>query len=134
MSTLLLDTDVFSYLFKNHALADHYRPHVKGHTLAISFMTVAELFQGAFRAEWGMKQTERLESRIASYVVVPSSNAISKRWGEVRFIRRAQPISSEDAWIAAAALQEDWPLVTHNARDFHGIPGLTIITESPRRL
>ena len=130
MSTLLLDTDMFSYLLKDHPLAEAYRPHVKGHTLANSFMTVAELFQGAFRAGWGTKQIERLESRIASYVLVPSSNAMSKRWGEVRFIRRAQPISPEDAWIAAAALQEDWPLVTHNARDFHGIPGLTIITES----
>ena len=129
MSTLLLDTDVFSYLFKDHPLADPYQPHVKGHTLAISFMTVAELFQGAFRAGWGTKQIERLESRIASYVVIPSSNAMSKRWGEVRFIRRAQPISPEDAWIAAAALQGDWPLVTHNAGDFHGIPGLTIITK-----
>lgn len=129
MSTLLLDTDVFSYLFKDHPLADAYQSHVKGHTLAISFMTVAELFQGAFRAGWGTKKIERLESRIASYVVIPSSIAMSKRWGEVRFIRRAQPISPEDAWIAAAALQEDWPLVTHNAKDFHGMPGLTIITK-----
>jgi tRNA(fMet)-specific endonuclease VapC len=129
VSTLLLDTDAFSYLFKDHPLAEAYRPHVMGHTLAISFMTVAELFQGASRAGWGTKQIERLESRMASYVLVPSRNAMSKRWGEVRFIRRAQPIWPEDTWIAATALQEDWPLVTHNARNFHGIPGLTIITE-----
>jgi tRNA(fMet)-specific endonuclease VapC len=128
VSTLLLDTDVFSFLFKGHPLAGAYRPRVSGHTLAISFMTVAELFQGAFRAAWGAKQVDRLESWIASYVVVPSSQAMSKRWGEVRFIRRAQPISAEDAWIAAAALEQDWPLVTHNARDFQGIPGLRIIT------
>jgi tRNA(fMet)-specific endonuclease VapC len=131
VSTLLLDTNVFSFLFKDHALANAYRPHVKAHTLAISFMTVAELFQGAFRAGWGTNQVERLESRIASYVVIPSSDAMSKRWGEVRFIRRAQPVSAEDAWIAAAALEQDWPLVTHNARDFQGIPGLKIITEAP---
>ena len=130
MSTLLLDTDVFSYLFKDHPLADGYRLRVKGHTLAISFMTVAELFQGALRAGWGFKQIKRLESWIESYVVVPSSNAISRRWAEVRFIRREQPISAEDAWIAAAALEQDWPLVTHNARDFREIPGLTIITET----
>ena len=130
MSTPLLDTDVFSFLFKDHPLAEAYRPHLKGHTLAISFMTVAELYQGAYRAGRGAKQIERLESRIAAYVVIPSSHAISKRWGEVRFIRRAQPISPEDAWVAAAALEQDCPLVTHNAKDFQSIPGLTIITES----
>ena len=63
MSTLLLDTDVFSYLFKNHSLADAYRSHVKGQFLAISFMTVAEVFQGTFRAGWGAKRIERLEER-----------------------------------------------------------------------
>jgi tRNA(fMet)-specific endonuclease VapC len=125
----LLDTNVFSYLFKGHPLADAYQSHLKGHALALSFMTVAELFQGAFRAGWSVQRIERLEARIASFVVIPSDNAISKRWGEVRFIRRAQPISAEDAWIAAAALQQDWPLVTHNASDFQGIPGLKIITE-----
>lgn len=130
MSTLLLDTDVFSFLFKDHPLAEVYRPHVRGHTLAISFMTVAELYHGAYRAGWGARRIERLESRIAAYVVVPSSNALSKRWGEVRFVRRQQPISPEDAWIAAAALQQGCPLVTHNARDFQNIPGLNIITES----
>jgi tRNA(fMet)-specific endonuclease VapC len=130
VSNLLLDTDVFSFLFKDHPLAEAYRPHVKGHTLAISFMTVAELYQGAYRAGWGTRQIERLESRIAAYVVIPSSHAISKRWGEVRFIRRAQPISPEDAWVAAAALQQGYPLVTHNAKDFQSIPGLNIITES----
>jgi tRNA(fMet)-specific endonuclease VapC len=109
VTTLLLDTNIFSFLFKGHPLAETYRPHVSGHTLAISFMTVAELFQGAFRASWGRKQVERLDFWIASYVVVAPSHAMSKRWGEVRFVRRAQPISAEDAWIAATALEQDWP-------------------------
>jgi len=130
MSNLLLDTDVLFFLFKSHTLAEAYCPHLKGKMLAISFMTVAELFQGAFRAGWGTRRSERLESWITDYVVAPSSHAISKKWGEVRFIRRAQPISAEDAWIAATALHQTWPLVTHNARDFRGIPGLNIISET----
>jgi len=108
VSTLLLDTDVFSFLFKDHPLAEAYRPHVKGHTLAISFMTVAELYQGAYRAGWGAQQIERLESRIAAYVVIPSSHAISKRWGEVRFIRRAQPIA--ECEVIRTALTPKHPL------------------------
>jgi tRNA(fMet)-specific endonuclease VapC len=79
VSTLLLDTDGFPAC-SDHPLADVDQPDVKGHTLAIAFMTVAELFQGAFRAGWGIKKIERLESRIASYVVIPSSIAMSKRW------------------------------------------------------
>ena len=70
MSTLLLDTDVFSYLFKGHSLADAYRSHVKGQILAISFMTVAYVFQGAFRAGWAAKRIERLEEQIKSYLGV----------------------------------------------------------------
>jgi len=66
VSTLPLNTDGFSFLFKSHPLAELYRAHLKGQTLAISFMTVAELFQGAFRAGWGTKQIERLESRMGS--------------------------------------------------------------------
>ncbi len=128
MSALLLDTDVFSYLFKNHPLAAVYQPRLKGHALAISFMTVAELFEGAFRAGWGERQLRPLEVQIGSCLVIPSSHELSRRWGEVRSIRRHQPISAEDAWIAATALEFDCSLVTHNSTDFHDIPGLRIIT------
>ncbi len=129
MSAFLLDTDVFSYLFKGHPLAGVYQPLLRGHSLAISFMTVAELFQGAIRAEWGGRQLKRLETQIKSYLVIPSSHEICRKWGEVRSIRRHQPISPEDAWIAATALEYNCALVTHNSADFHSIPGLTIITQ-----
>ena len=36
-----------------------------------------------------------------------------------------------DCWIAATALEHGLELVTHNPRDFAGIPGLIIITEAP---
>lgn len=129
MSTLLLDTDVFSYIFKDHPLARVYRPLLQGHILAISFMTVAELFQGAFRAAWGDRQLKRLEAQIKSYLVIPASHEMCRKWGEVRSIRRHQPISPEDAWVAATALEYNCALVTHNSDDFHSIPGLTIITQ-----
>jgi tRNA(fMet)-specific endonuclease VapC len=128
VSALLLDTDVFSYLFKNHPLANIYEPRIKGRTLAISFMTVAELFHGAFRAAWGERQLKRLETQMRSFLIIPSSYEICRKWGEVRSIRRHQPISPEDAWIAATALEYDCALVTHNSTDFHSIPGLKLIS------
>jgi predicted nucleic acid-binding protein len=48
----------------------------------------------------------------------------------VRCERRQQPISGEDAWIAATALTHGCPLVTHNAADFQGIAGLIVISEA----
>lgn len=129
MTALVLDTDVFSYLFKNHPLAALYRPRLAGCDLAISFMTAAELFHGAFRKAWGERKLRSLETTIGNYLVLPSSYQMCRLWGQIRFLRRNQPISAEDAWIAAAALEYSCPLVTHNSADFHSIPGLQIITE-----
>jgi predicted nucleic acid-binding protein len=40
------------------------------------------------------------------------------------------PIGVGDAWIAASALALSCPLVTPNAADFLGVPGLTVINET----
>lgn len=62
MSVAVLDTNVVSYLMKGHPLAIPYRGHIQGSTLAISFMTVGELYEGAFRAGWGEKKIAELKS------------------------------------------------------------------------
>ncbi|MFZ0960304.1 MAG: type II toxin-antitoxin system VapC family toxin [Terriglobia bacterium] len=130
MNNLLLDTNIVSYLMRNDALARLYRPHLANHSLAISFMTLAELYEGAFRGNWGAEKRRYLDEIQNLFVVIPSDRKLCSRWGEVRSMRSRQPISAEDAWIAATAIEYNCPLVTHNSRDFRGIPGLTIITES----
>ncbi len=128
MATRLLDTNIVSYLMKGHTLADAYRSFLEGHALAISFMTVAELYEGAFRARWGRRRKDALEVALHSYRVIPASPEVCRRWGEVRSERRRQPISPEDAWVAATALVHGCPLVTHNAADFQDIAGLTVLS------
>ncbi len=130
MSVIVLDTNIVSYLMKGHALADRYRPHLEGKTLAISFMTVAELYEGAYRARWGSRRLKNHAAVLRTYLVLPSTPVMASRWGQVRAERRNQPISCEDAWIAAAALIHDCPLATHNANDFASITGLEIVTEA----
>ena len=129
MSTRLVDTNVVSFLMKRHTLAEVYRRHLEGHVLAISFMTVGELFEGALRASWASEKFKQLEATLRDYTVIPSDLVICRKWGEVRSIRRRQPISAEDAWIAATAIAYGCPLVTHDAAGFHGIPELAILTE-----
>lgn len=117
---------------KGHRRAEPFRPHLAAKTLAISFMVVAEMYEGAARANWGLKKLARLDAVLRSYLVIPSSPEICRQWGAVRARRRRQPISHEDAWMAAAALAYSCPLATDNAQDFQGIPGLQLITSAPQ--
>ena len=77
MSTMVLDTNVVSYLMKGGPLAEAYRALVRGSTLAISFMTFAEMHERAYRAGWGAQKLTRLEALLGSYVVIPSSPDVS---------------------------------------------------------
>ena len=58
MSTAVVDTDVVSFLFKNHPFAHHYLPDLADRSLVISFMTVAELDRWVLEARWGERSTE----------------------------------------------------------------------------
>src|SRR5262249_40940208 len=135
MPVVVLDTNLVSYRMKQHSIAELYRGHLKGKRLAISFMTVAELYEGAHRKAWGPSKMVWLEDELRGYRVIQSSVEIAQHWGQIRAQRYRQPIAVDDAWIAATARAKDWPLVTHNPEDFDGIEGLQIITEylKPKR-
>ena len=53
MSSVVLDTDVWSFLFKGDSRAEQYRPYLEDNVLCISFQTVAELYQWIETAGWG---------------------------------------------------------------------------------
>jgi tRNA(fMet)-specific endonuclease VapC len=128
---VVVDTDVVSYLFKGDTRAEAYRQHLQGKTLAISFMTVAELYQWAYVRNWGEQRLARLEEGLHSYVVVPYDLDLCKQWARICAERQklGKPISVQDAWIAATALRHGCSQVTHNSEDFANIAGLTVISE-----
>lgn len=131
MAVRLVDTNVVSYLMKEHSLAASYLPHLTGHTLAVSFQTVAELLEGAAMAKWGPTKRAALASTLAGLLILESTGVVCERWADVRAARLAQPIGVADAWIAATALAYGIELVTHNPADFRGVPGLVVISEAP---
>ena len=132
MAKRLLDTNIVSFLLKDHPLFVRYRPHLEGHSLAVSFMTVGELYEGAYRARWGKHRVHQMERLLKTISIIPSTPDMSRRWGQIRWMRRSQPIDGADSWIAATALTFGFRLVTHNPHDFRGIPGLKIIAEVSR--
>ena len=131
MDAILLDTNIVSFIFKGDSRAEAYAPYLQGQRLAISFMTVAELYQWAIVRRWGKRRFKELERTLmVSYLVLPFDVALCRKWGEVRANRRliGRPVSPEDAWIAATALLYNLTLVTHNPKDFENIQGLKILS------
>ena len=130
MSRLVLDTDVVSFLFKDHPAARFYDAHLAGSTLVISFMTVAELERWAIQSNWGTTRRQWLHRYLEPFVVAPFNRALCTKWAEVTVAAqtRGYRIECADAWIAATALHYDLPLVTHNQRDYRGVPGLSVIS------
>ncbi len=51
MKRIVVDTDVASYIFNWHSLAQRYADVLRGSDLVLSFMTIAELRIGAMAGE-----------------------------------------------------------------------------------
>ncbi|HBQ98302.1 MAG: type II toxin-antitoxin system VapC family toxin [Roseofilum sp. Belize BBD 4] len=130
MAVILIDIDISSFIFKGSDYAQPYMPLLMGHQLALSFMTVAELFQWAILRQWGDRRQLQLESYLSNYLVIPSDQLLCLQWAKIRGNRQriGKPISPQDAWVAATALRHDLPLVTHNVKDFLDIPNLRLLT------
>jgi tRNA(fMet)-specific endonuclease VapC len=132
MSPVVVDTDVVSFLFKNHPIGARYEADLTGRTLLISFMTLAELDRWAIQSQWGAARREWLRLYLERFVLLPYSRRLCTIWAEVTVAAQSRGcrIECADAWIAATALRHDVPLVTHNREDYLGVPGLKLISHS----
>lgn len=133
MSVVLVDTDVASFLLKGDSRVSAYAPFLQGQQLALSFMTVAELYQWAAIRKWGAQRRQRLDQTLTTYLVVPVDIDMCRIWGALRAEQQSagHTISPQDAWIAATALRHNVPLITHNASDYQFIPALDVRTAQP---
>ncbi len=130
---VVLDTDVWSFVFKRDSRAEQYRVHLENNVLCVSFQTVAELHQWADTANWGEKRRAKLQAWLGRFEVLRCDDATAQIWARIRVERDRQghPMAAQDAWVAACALRHGYPLITHNAVDYAGVSGLTMISETP---
>jgi predicted nucleic acid-binding protein len=132
MKPVVLDTDVVSFLFKNDTRASLYLSFLQDRQWLISFMTEAELEQWALLSNWQKKRIEWLRIFLGRFVVVPSSRDLVLKWAEVMVASRraGRRLETADAWIAATAVLYQAPLISHNASDYRGVPGLQLVLDS----
>ena len=132
MTRVVVDTDVVSFIFKNHPSGALYEADLAGCTLLISFMTLAELDRWAIQSKWGPARREWLRLYLQKFVMLPYSRRLCTPWADVTVAAQSRGcrIECADAWIAATALRHDVPLVTHNRSDYAGVPGLKLISHA----
>jgi hypothetical protein len=125
---IVLDTDVASRLMRGTLPLDHLAALRTG-TAAITFVNVAEMFKGAFKAAWGPSRTGQLESWLAGRPVLPYDATVARVWGRLVADCEAagNPVAANDAWIAACCIAAGVPLMTLNRKHFEVIPGLTLL-------
>jgi predicted nucleic acid-binding protein len=126
----VLDTDTCIYLLNDV-------PSVKKHvlqtgvdSLAISIITLAELFFGAHNSQ----QKEHNLRKIKDFITPPApqilslTHAIVEKFGEVKadLVRRGQIIGDFDILIASTALVHKSVVVTNNQEHYQRIKGLRL--------
>ncbi|MEP7339051.1 MAG: PIN domain-containing protein [Acidobacteriota bacterium] len=134
MRTLIVDSNVISYIYKQDTRAALYEPHLVNALAFISFMTLAELERWAIAQNWGTRKHAGLLRLVQKrFAVIESNPALCRQWAQVTEAvkKTGRVIQPSDAWIAATALLYNAPLVTHNKADFVFVPRLSIISEAP---
>jgi len=132
-STVLLDTDVFSHIYKGRPEASPYLPHLKGVIPAITIITVGELYKWAYMKKWSPRNLAGLEDRFTQFLILPFDFAVAQQWARIQSAKLGRNVPQNDAWIAACAITYGCPLLTHNRKDFQDIQGLDVISYSPEQ-
>jgi predicted nucleic acid-binding protein len=126
------DTDVVSFLFgRDPVRAPRYAVHLQGRSLILPFAVVGEMLYGAEVRNWGSPRRQQLEQFVQRFRIEYPNYALCAIWAQLRATagKAGRPIERQDAWIAATALYLKLPLLTHNARHYASVLGLSVITE-----
>lgn len=97
--------------------------------LVVSVHVACELFAGAELSREPASERERVSVLLSALQVVYPTDRFAARYGTVlaELRRRGEAVPTMDLLIGTAALVDDSPLVTRNARDFERLPGLQVL-------
>ena len=123
----LLDTDICSAHMRRPAkLAHRFIQHTG--QLAISSVTLAELYAGAYKHSQVSRLLDLITDLLQEVQVIDFDSACAEKFGQVRgtLLQHGISVPTTDLMIASAALVDNLTLVTHNTADYQNIPGLRL--------
>ncbi len=83
---------------------------------------------------WGGSRRNLMRGFLDRFTPLLPDAETARLWAQIKSgcEKKGRPITFADAWIAAAAMQLNIALVTHNAGDYHAVEGLTTLTAAGR--
>jgi len=129
MASYLLDTNFCIHFIRGRAWARSALAAVQVPEVALSAVTVGELYEGAHRSDHPAKELAKTEAFLAPFAIIPLGREEAEAWGrlEARLRREGHPLEAEDSMIAATAHQHGLTLVTGNTKPFSRVQGLKLV-------
>ncbi|MDD5400922.1 MAG: type II toxin-antitoxin system VapC family toxin [Sulfurimonas sp.] len=126
---LMLDTNICIYIIKNRpqTVREKLKEFDVG-DLAISSVTVSELYYGAYKSLHIEKNLLALEHFLRPFNIVDYDTKASIEYGRIRATleKSGNIIGGLDMMIAAHALSNKMILVTNNTKEFERVENLKI--------
>lgn len=101
---------------------------IAGGRISISWVTIAELYDGAYHSVFPNEQLKRIRQFTHRFPILLPNEQIAVEFAALRVIlkRQGKSLADFDLLIAATALHCDLTLLTFNRRHFERIPDLRL--------
>lgn len=128
MIQYLLDTNIVIYVIKHRPMEVLETFNQNANRMAISSITLAELFHGAEKSNQPTRNFAVIEDFASRLEVLPYAAKAAQHYGSIRSAleKAGQPIGVNDLHIAAHSRSEGLTLVTNNLKEFERVPGLLL--------
>ena len=123
---ILCDTDIFIEAFKNNTLATGSLRRIGFQNIALSAITLMELYFGALNK----RELLKIKSRLQKLEIINLDQKITET--AINMIERyakSYSLHIPDALIAATAICRGMQLLTYNVKDFKFVEGIRLYSE-----
>jgi predicted nucleic acid-binding protein len=123
---ILCDTDIFIEAFKNNTLATDSLRRIGFPNIALSAITLMELYFGALNK----RELAKIKSRLQKLEIINLNQKITET--AINMIERyakSHGLHIPDALIAATAICRGMQLLTYNVKDFKFVEGIKLYSE-----
>ncbi len=128
MLKYLLDTNIVIYVIKRKPLEVLAMFNQHAERMAMSSITLAELYHGAEKSERIAQNLAVIEDFASRLQVLPYMATAAQHYGAIRAAleKAGQTIGVNDLQIAAHARSQGLTVVTNNLSEFARVPGLLV--------